>query len=86
MHEDPGGVRGRLLRGILNDLFQVEDATDAYVLAFGAETFQRLVESIGDLTAPREAVRAGGVYQGNAGPDRGKHGDQRGTQAADERR
>src|SRR5262249_35164012 len=61
MHEDPGCIWGGLLRGVLNDLFQVEDATDAYVFVLGAEAFECLVESIGDLTAPCEAVGAGGV-------------------------
>ncbi|UPZ26402.1 hypothetical protein MUK60_00355 [Streptomyces sp. LRE541] len=72
--------------GVLDDLFEGEDAADTDVNLVGAEAFEGFGETVGDLAAPGEAVGAGRVEQGDASAERGRERDHGGTQAGHESR
>jgi hypothetical protein len=64
-----------LLWGILNYLFQCDDAADAYIQFVGAEALKGFSEAIGDLPSSRQLIIACGVNKGNARPDCGDNLD-----------
>ncbi|MFI1031296.1 hypothetical protein [Streptomyces sp. NPDC020951] len=78
--EDAGRVCGYLLRGIFDNLFKGEDASDAYVLRIGAKSFQGFGETIGNLPSASKSVGAGGVKQGDASAKGCYNGDNRSAQ------